>query len=232
MRRIKTVAMIMATSLIAVAVFGSGSASADVLCKKVSLTYDCAAGDTWGVGSQFHAENNPADYNGDLELLGALGGTSPSIVVAKCAFSEMDTTLTSAGGLFKYPFLDITKLSFGSCGDDSMSVASAGGGTVTTLYEGSPSKQGLFKPSELKINVTSNWAGSNFPISNCTYDIVGTARIEGAQTNELGVDRLVFNETQAKLVSYSGSSCPQKARLSGQYYFVDLEPNGIYVLRE
>lgn len=230
MKRLSIFATLVVTGLLGIAAVGAGSASADVLCKKVVGNYNCPTEDTYGVGTEFQAENWPGGSDGDLKLLATGNG---NITMATCTATELDALLTDAGGYYEsgYPKVDITNLIIGFCGDDSISVISDGEAKITTLAIGSPSLQGTFRPSGLQIKVTTNWLGQYYETGVCTYNIVGTARIEGAKTNEWGANRLVFNDTLAELVSKSGQGCTSIARLSGQLTFS--EPlTGIYVLPE
>lgn len=212
----------LATGLLGVVVLAPSSASADVLCDKVvGGNYDCPAGNTYGVGAKFHAANN-----GVISLKTEDGKT-----IFVCAASELDMTVTNAGGSgFKYPEVDVTNLTLGYCGDDPTSFTSDGSALISP-YSFS-SLKGLFNWSGEQLQTTTNVFAPNWFIS-CTYDISGAGTLAGAKTEEGSeLTRLVFNNVQAQAVT-GKYLCPQKPLFSAKYDFLELEwPVGIYLARE
>lgn len=214
-KRATILATMVATGLIGIAALGGGSASADVLCKDVAFNYNCSAEKTYVVGSEFDASAGSA--------FKVQAGTSGENLMATCASSSLDWTLTNAGGSFEtaYPEVDTTSMNISGCGgDDSISVVSDGGGKISQLSIGSASQKGRFYPSGLQIKVVSNWFFNGyFGFAECTYKVVGPATIEGAKTNEYGEPRIVFSEAFAETVSKVGYGCYDNARFSGRYVF-------------
>jgi hypothetical protein len=222
MKRTSILATLLATGLLGIAALGASSASADVLCSDVAFDYNCPTEKTYGVGAEFHADNHGAFR---LE-----GGTKKTVNLVTCGDSNMDMTVTDAGGSAynEHPEVDMTNLTFSSCGDDSISVVSDGTGVITTLSIGSGSQQGFYYPSGLQIKATTNWLYP-YGTGECTYEILGRGTLAGAKTDESGITKIVFTEALAELVSSSGLGCGPKVRFSGQYDF-ELYPEGIYVL--
>lgn len=231
MKRTSILATMLASALLCIAALGASSASADVLCRDMNLSYNCPAEDTYGVGTEFYA------WNYGVLTLNASKETTFNM--ATCANSEMNMTVTDAGGVWPaYPKVDTANLSFKKCGDDSVSVVSDGTAGITQESLGSGSQQGLFYPSGLQIKVTTNWLYGSGAYTDCVYAIEGPGKIIGWKTDGSSVTRLVFTNAVAKRISGEASlGCLGKSYFSGQYNFPDsLNPfgfnGGIYVLPE
>jgi hypothetical protein len=220
MKRTSILATMLAAALFGIAALGSGSASAAVLCENLAGN-DCPAGETYGVGTEFHAERH-----GVMTLKSGAGET-----IFACAGSDLDMTVTDAGelgyGWAQSPEVDISNLTFGSCGDDPTSVVSDGSAVITQEEPGSGSQKGIFHWSGAQIETLTMNALNPKPYK-CTYTIVGTGLLVGAKTIQYSnLTKLVFSSALAEKVSGS-VFCPGKTYFSGQYDF-DLDPEGIYV---
>lgn len=230
MKRTSILATTAVTALLGIAALGASSASADVLCMDVDISYDCPAEKTYGVGTEFHAWDK-----GGVKLSASFNGAN----MATCNDSEFDWTVTGAGGAYMeaFPKVDTTNLSFANCGNDSVSVVDDGTGVITVYQGYGGSQKGTFTPTDLQIKVKTDWVynnGTNY--DECVYKIVGSGTIAGWKTDESSVTKVVF--TDAPVEKVSGSVGCFKAKFSGQYNFpFELNPfngglYGIYVLHK
>lgn len=224
MKRSSILATMVATGLLGIAALAPGAASADVLCDSVFFSYNCPAENTYGIGTEFHADNN-----GNILISGAKDEKQK---LASCSDSEFDTTITNAGGAGPHhpnnPEVSIANAAFTDCDlvpvpglEVPISVLSNGYGVITR-YDFSGSMKGRFYWLDEQIEVDLMEYGLG---RNCVYSVVGTGTLAGPKTDETSVTKIVFDDTAMQLIS--GTACYFKTLyLSGRY---DLGSQGVYV---
>jgi hypothetical protein len=224
-------ATMVVTGLLGIGVFGSSSASADVLCSTYTGWPYCPTGSQYGVGKEFAAPSQVGSTTMKVGSSGSLG------VMASCGTGSLNMTVTNAGGngYLALPKVDTTSLAFGSCGNDSLSVVNDGTADIKLASESKATLEGLFIPIGLQIKVRTNYMYEEFEYGSnvygeCTYEIVGGGLIAGPKTREgLTYTLLEFNEAQANRLSGEGPGCGNaKARLTAKFKF-DPNTGNIYL---
>jgi hypothetical protein len=175
---------------------------ASVLCKTNPANHDCAAGDTYGVGTSVSAQSAPGTS--------FVFSTTKGEAVQVCESSSFSGTVSNAGGGGTSARLSGTQHTLSSCSS-----------AVTPLTTG-----------EMKVDwdtgthdgVTSEIGGENrwtmFGV-NCTYSIAGPGSLRG------GPEPMLVYDDARVVKTAGGFLCPSELKLDGEY--VISSPTPLYV---